>query len=394
MDEHAIEREYKYTYSLAELVFWSLFISFLVAIALGGVYVSLTGHQPLRMEGGGPPPRSRADHLMLWCTSLFLLGVAAIFAAFVRRMSRGRGRRIAFTPAGILLPRDRFSSEEEFVPYRDILAWNFRQIHGEVTFLDFYASGGRFSIARQKLWRAQFDEICTTLLLRIREVRERASPQPLGPASPVAVASAASPVVDPCPGCGTTSWLDLVICPGCGHDRRIARGPRSAHQNDTIPKDDSLPGLFRRASARMLEHLPADAPPAMVRRAGLGQLARGIVGFLLWFGLVVGLALTLERLFPRGVGGRAWRGLDNLLGLAFVLFFFPAGWSAVKAFIGLVQCLTGVPFAGINDRWTGLSAGAKLMSVPLIVAVTVPFVLAVFVGSLVIVGWAAGFGRP
>lgn len=402
MDEHTIEREYPYTYGLAGPAFLLVSIAFFAPIAAGTAYVAITGHQFLR---GGPPPENPA---LLGGCALLLTAACVGSGVFLKKMLRGRNRRIAFTPEGILLPRDRFAAEEEFVSYRDITEWVFAEwvscFKREVTFLEFYCSAGKFSIARQKLSRHQFDEVCTLLLTRVREIREHAAREVAAPAHR-SLPLSASPAGGGCPGCGASLAPTAVICIECGFDRRTGRQLQTTRgRPDHTGGDDGyavLPdttrgGLFAQASAMVLDEAPEDALPRRVRWKGLQQLAKGLVIYVLWLAVMIAAAFAIDKLEPKGGGGGGRAPIIILRILQRVIIFlvvFPALWSAIKAFTGFIQCLTGVPFAKVNDWWNDLPAWAKLLSVPVLILVVVPFVLAWFVGGILVAIWAAGLDR-
>jgi hypothetical protein len=114
-----------------------------------------------------------------------LVAVAAILFClgnvFLLVDLRNPNLRIAFTPEGVLLPRNRWATSEEFVEYQDIATYVYVLIEGnpdpnEVRLFQFTCSKGKFIIAKQKLSAAAFKEICDLLVERAKGAKNIAEP--------------------------------------------------------------------------------------------------------------------------------------------------------------------------------------------------------------------------
>jgi hypothetical protein len=127
----------------------------------------LAGQQDFRVWGilvtGG------AATALRWAIAASGLALFALsHVAFWLRLLRP-GRRIAFTPDGILLPRHRLAIREDYVPYREVEeAWP-ETYHEEVTGLNFVSRHGKFFIAKVQLPKGAFDEVAAFFLQRVRE---------------------------------------------------------------------------------------------------------------------------------------------------------------------------------------------------------------------------------
>jgi hypothetical protein len=80
--------------------------------------------------------------------------------------------RIALTERGIILPRNRWTNRELYVEFADITDLHFQKVsvggESDVAFAYFLCSQGEFAIARQKMWKKDFDELGIYLLATLK----------------------------------------------------------------------------------------------------------------------------------------------------------------------------------------------------------------------------------
>jgi hypothetical protein len=170
--EEKVEREYPYSFGAGATIFMAMMSICCCGLSLWAIYMALTDQGPVvifkRFGLGGV-------HLQGWAATGFYVVVVA--AALSWGIPCGRmawngmqsKQRIAFTRTGILLPRSRSTTKEEFVEYTDISEMCQETYRGNVTFLHFACSKGVFSIARQKLTHKDFKEICNHLEENVRQ---------------------------------------------------------------------------------------------------------------------------------------------------------------------------------------------------------------------------------
>ena len=161
-----MEREYPYSFGAGATIFMAMVSICCCGLSLWAVYMALTDQGPVvifkRFGLGGV-------HLQGWAaTGFYVVVVAAtlyvgIACGKIAWNGMQSEQRIAFTRTGILLPRSRFATKEEFVEYTDISEMFQETYRGNVTVLHFVCSKGLFSIARQKLTNKDFNEICLNL---------------------------------------------------------------------------------------------------------------------------------------------------------------------------------------------------------------------------------------
>jgi hypothetical protein len=208
------EREYPYSYGFPLAVFF--LVVFLIAIGLFVIscYELFFGDWP----------------------SVFLVVVAVACVPLIwgmwkmlRASFRGK-QRIAFRETGIILPRTRFDTQEEFVEYSDIsdLALE-KPGGGEVTFLHFNCSKGHFAIARQKLWRKDFLEIRDLLWDNVdrataqHHISEEIRPQVFCPSCKICL-TAEDVTSGLCHACGKVMPLGELLTAQVGFAQRQKEG--------------------------------------------------------------------------------------------------------------------------------------------------------------------------
>jgi hypothetical protein len=158
MDKLIIEDEYPYREGFLGLLFMLLGCG---AIPIGGLAVALDWIP-------NPHPQGRPIPIAAWlCISVPTLGFLASCWWLWIRLTRPY-QRIAFCMEGILMPRNRFAREEEFVAYQDIA-----DLWLSPNFICFRCPKGRFSIACVRTQRNDFDKIQNTLLTKLREIHKQ-----------------------------------------------------------------------------------------------------------------------------------------------------------------------------------------------------------------------------
>jgi hypothetical protein len=168
MDASLIEREYPYRHSLIALASGFLVSGAGTAVCL---WKALTDDKDVILCIF--PLQGFAAVLFRWVAFFVLGGLMFVSGRLLWKRINNPSQRIALTARGIFLPRYSWSVKEEFVEYRKIGKVRFEESSGygyrEVDFLHFDCPQGRFSIARGKLMRRDFVEICEVLPRKIKE---------------------------------------------------------------------------------------------------------------------------------------------------------------------------------------------------------------------------------
>jgi hypothetical protein len=192
-----------------------------------------------------------------------------------------------------------------------------------------------------------------------------------------------------------------VFCVSCGFDLRsgqkrltIAERPKAAVSEwQPLPHfGRGVHGLIARAIYALREDW-GSSPSACVR--GLQQVGFGFMVLVGWVAAVsaVGYLLmevvrpALQARFPARAGQPA--PARPVPGFGWILFLtiFPAVWSILRIVFGLFQFVSGMPFAEFHDWFENLPWWAILLLLPVLVAVVVPLVVALLVGTLAVCGY-------
>ena len=162
MSSPEIVCEYPYRHSLlANLFFFVFFLAISVLSGLGA-----WNHEGSIDVKGLIELEGIAAHVFLWVCTAFCVGMTLIVGRFLIIRIVSPHQRIAFTTEGILMPRTRWSTNEEFLPFEEIDFVEMETHKGHPTFLHLDTQRGRFSIARQKLIDEDFGEIRSRVMHR------------------------------------------------------------------------------------------------------------------------------------------------------------------------------------------------------------------------------------
>ena len=201
-----------------------------------------------------------------------------------------------------------------------------------------------------------------------------------------------------CPNCAATLPIGAVFCVNCGFNLRSGRLVRSlVEQPESATRRQrakpyygpGLYGLIGRATGALLDD-SGSSPSARVR--GLRHISLGLLVLVAWIAIIGALGyLVFEMIRPALAPARAARPAPDIPqpGLGWILFLsiFPAAWSILKILIGSFQVVTGVSFADFHDWYENLPIWAILLLTPILVAVVVPLVIGLLVGSLAACGF-------
>jgi len=201
-----------------------------------------------------------------------------------------------------------------------------------------------------------------------------------------------------CPHCEAMLPIGALFCLNCGFDlqsgrlvRNLEAQPDSATRRQTAKPyyGPGLYGLVGRAISALMED-SGSSPSARVR--GLRHMALGLFVLVAWIAIISAVGyLVFDVLRPAQAPAQAARPAPNSPppGFIWILFFtiFPAAWSTVKIAIGAFQAVTGVPFADFQHWFESLPIWAILLLTPILVAVVVPLVIGLLVGSLAACGF-------
>lgn len=224
MDDQTPLREYPYHYGKE---FLGCFTVAVVLLAIGTgfcFYEAATSSQSVVIEKG--PGRveltgksARLALAVVGAIGLLCLLVCVRAAVNEARKSSRPKQRIAFFDDGIRLPRDMDAEDEGYVEYADISQIEVEAFehHGtmrHVTFLHFYCSRGKFSIARRKLTATAFAEIEEYLRFKVAQARPASADR-------IAPVAGKSPLTShrgkkTCPSCGASLNVYAVKCRDCG----------------------------------------------------------------------------------------------------------------------------------------------------------------------------------
>lgn len=162
-----IERQYEYKPKLSTIVLGALFFG-LCAAVLGAKAnannrgVTINGLIELDADGATT---------FYWVLAALSAGfVAASGALLVMRI--GNPQRVALTRDSLLVPRSRWSKEEQGIDYRDIDGFSTSEVNGQ-RFLTIHHSTGKVNLAASMLpAKEDLDEIRKELMARIEMARK------------------------------------------------------------------------------------------------------------------------------------------------------------------------------------------------------------------------------
>lgn len=161
--EHSVERQWPYRQHILFCLLTTLLFGCLAPLTL---HFALTDHGDAVVYGIRIPavvaiPLRWSAAALMW--SMLALGLIMLWGRLARPDTR-----IAMTPEGILMPRNRWKAEEEFLRFDQMHDVSLSRYRGHVTMFNMHGPRCTFSIARQMLTQTQFDEI-TGLIRKRRE---------------------------------------------------------------------------------------------------------------------------------------------------------------------------------------------------------------------------------
>jgi hypothetical protein len=200
-----------------------------------------------------------------------------------------------------------------------------------------------------------------------------------------------------CPNCGATLPTSAVVCVDCGFNlksgRRLHTVVEQPDSDTQQPRAESRYGfgpygLVARAIVALLAD-SGSSPSARVR--GLRHIGLGVLVLVAWIAIISALGyLVFDVVRPRVQARAPQLGPENpppFFGWILFLSIFPAVWSILKIIFGGFQVITGVPFVEFHDWYERLPIWAILLLTPILIAVVVPLVIGLLVGSLAACGY-------
>lgn len=159
-----IEREYKYKAAWKGILSGSIFFG-LCAIVSGiaaqsnkgfrFIFINLSAYQAT---------------IFFWIICGLSLGFV-LMAVVTAIRSLKQEQRIAVTPSSIIVPKSRWSQEEQIIEYKDIKTLSSEDVFGQ-HLLNIFHIGGKYTVAGSMLpSRAAFDELHNLLLEKIQQVK-------------------------------------------------------------------------------------------------------------------------------------------------------------------------------------------------------------------------------
>jgi hypothetical protein len=159
-----IEREYKYKVPWKGILLLIVFFG-LCAIVGGIAAQSNSGFKFIFINV------SAYQATIFWWVVCGVSLVSVLMAVVTAIRSLKLEQRIAVTPSSIIVPKSRWSQEEQIIEYKDIKTLSTEDVFGQ-HLLNIFHIGGKYTIAGSMLpSRATFDELYNLLLEKIQQVK-------------------------------------------------------------------------------------------------------------------------------------------------------------------------------------------------------------------------------
>jgi hypothetical protein len=204
-----------------------------------------------------------------------------------------------------------------------------------------------------------------------------------------------------CPSCGAPLPIGAVFCVSCGFDLRSGQKRLTVDEKPRAAASEwqaqphfgrGVHGLVARAIYSLREDW-GSSPSARIR--GLQQVGFGFLVLVAWVAAVLALGYLLTEVvrpalqarFPARAGQPAPAAPFPGFGWILFLTIFPAVWSILRIIFGLFQFVSAMSFAEFHDWFENLPLWAILLLLPVLLAVVVPAVVVLLVGTLGVCGF-------